>query len=93
MYRALIAMHWVGIILLASAGCKTQPDLKPPPQPEVLASPGPNDNRYVQPASYPPDTLANDPFKAGLNGITPANAKRGGAGGSMGPANMGGPGG
>jgi len=84
-------MHWIGIILLAAAGCKPLPDLKPPPQPEVLASPGTNDNRYAQPASYPADTLANDPFKAGLkDGITPAGAKRGG---NMGPANMGGPGG
>jgi hypothetical protein len=92
MYRARMLMHWVGFILLGVAGCRHPPELKPQPQPEVLASPGTADQRYTLPCSYPAETLANDPFKAGLNkdGVVPAGAKRGG---NMGPANMGGPGG
>jgi hypothetical protein len=69
-----------GIALLASVGCiHTQPNLKPPPEPEVLASPGENDKRYCQPCVYPPETLANDPYKAQLRSdgsLPPQNQKK-----------------
>jgi len=69
-------LHWAGIVFVALLGCKHQPELKPPEQPEVLATPGDNDKRYEQPCCYPPEVLASDPTKKG-DGITPPGSKRG----------------
>jgi hypothetical protein len=74
----------LGTILVALAGCRTQPDLKPPPEPEVLATPGPNDKRYQEPFNYPPEQLASDPVKRSMQGVNQATSGTRPPGGSMG---------
>ena len=75
------------------AGCfpGRQMNLKPPEEPQVLASPGENDKRYAQPCSYPSYSFDNDPLKqkAKQDAVIPA---RGGPrppamGGMSGPGN------
>jgi hypothetical protein len=62
----------LGAIALGVLGCRSQqPNLKPPEEPEVLATPGPDDKRYSEPSQYPPDVLANDPIKKSLNQQNP----------------------
>jgi hypothetical protein len=71
-------LRWLAIALVGFLGCKTQPELKPEPKPEVLASPGLNDKRYDKPCCYPPDVLANDPIKRSMKdeGLLPAAGTR-----------------
>jgi hypothetical protein len=73
-------------MLLCSCGCRHQPELKPPEQPEVLAMPSDRDKRYEQPCSYPSEVLASDPSKR--DGLIPASAKNG-PGAGMSPGAMG----
>jgi hypothetical protein len=84
-------LYLAGMALVVVLGCKHQPELKPPDQPEVLASPGDKDKRYDMPTSYPPDVLASDPNKK-QDGIMPAGGKRNsnGASSSMGMSGTGG---
>ena len=85
--RMAMLLCGAGIMMLGVLGCKHPPELKPPPTPEVLASPGDNDKRYTLPCSYPGDVM--DP-KGMNNGITPVGGKRGGAGaGGMSGSSMG----
>jgi hypothetical protein len=86
-------LYLAGLILAVVLGCKHQPELKPPEQPEVLASPGDKDKRYELPCSYPPDVLASDPNKK-QDGIMPVGGKRNSSGNSssMGMSGAGGPG-
>jgi hypothetical protein len=76
---------------LTITGCwHTEPSLKPPPRPEVLALPPSDDSRFSSPIEYPKgtlnqDILPKDPTKK------EANDARFGAG--MGPGGMGSPGG
>jgi hypothetical protein len=68
-----------GLALLGAAGCvHTPPNLKPPPEPEVLASPDDKDKRYCLPCTYPAEVLANDPYKAALrsDGSIPQQQKK-----------------
>jgi hypothetical protein len=74
--RKMRVLYVVATVLLAALGCKHPPELKPPPQPEVLASPGVNDKRYAQPCSYPGDVLT-DPTKGAMkDSVVPAAGKR-----------------
>jgi len=80
-------------LLLVLLGCRsTTPELKPPPQPEVLNKP-PDETRYNSPA-YPKQALIkdDDPTKKfGMSGSPPPmNMPRGGMGGPGGAG--GGPG-
>jgi hypothetical protein len=79
MHGKRTALYLAGMVLGAVFGCKHPPDLKPPEQPEVLASPGDKDKRYELPCNYPADVLASDPNKK-QDGILPASGKRGGGG-------------
>jgi hypothetical protein len=81
-------------LLLVVIGCKsTQPDLRPPKQPDVLYKP-PDEARYNSPA-YPKQALAqsDDPTKkwnpSGAGGGS-AMPSRGMGGGGMGGGGMGG---
>ncbi len=87
--RMAMLLCGAGIVMLGVLGCKHPPELKPPPSPEILASPGDDDKRYTLPCSYPSDVMG-DP--KGLNsGITPAGKRGGGTGGgAMGGTGMGG---
>jgi hypothetical protein len=102
-------MHWTRLpslallLVLLVIGCKTQPDLKPPKQPEVFNPPPASANL----ASYPKQAFANpndpakrmglDPGRATMPSSTmPANfggSGMGGMGGMGGPGGMGGMGG
>jgi hypothetical protein len=68
-------------VLLLFVGCKTsQPDLKPPPEPEVLNRP-PDEARFNSPA-YPKQALVNN--------NDPTKKWNSGAAGTMNPRGMGG---
>jgi hypothetical protein len=69
-------LHGTILLFLGLAGCRHQPELKPPEQPEVLAMPSDKDKRYAQPCSYPSEVLASDPSKK-ADGLMPAAAKNG----------------
>lgn len=54
-------MRGLAAIVLGVAGCTAaQPNLKPPPQKEVLNVPPADDNRFSKPTPYPKDTLNTD---------------------------------
>ncbi len=55
--------------LLALAGCKTQPFIRPPKPPEQLIAPPIEEARFSQPPEYPKYTLNEDKIKkpAGVN--------------------------
>lgn len=77
---------------LAVTGCwHTEPSLKPPPRPEVLALPPSEDSRFSSPIEYPKGTLNQDILpKAPSNSQKGPNDTRFGAGMGSG---AGGPGG
>ena len=70
--RMAMLLYGVGFFMLGVLGCKHPPELKPPPTPEVLASPGDADKRYTLPCSYPSDVMG-DP-KGLNNGVVPLAA-------------------
>jgi hypothetical protein len=74
-----VKTRWLGAMVLALAGCtSTQPDLKPPKQPEQLAVP-PDDPRYNNYTQYPKDTLNTDLNKKPDAGpLSPSGGKMGG---------------
>ncbi len=81
----------VGLALAILSGCKSsEPKLKPPPHPEVLAVPPQDDSRFSKPPAYPEETLNGDPKKNKRpNSLAPEGPPtRFGGGGSPG---MGGP--
>jgi hypothetical protein len=82
MRQPRMVLHCAGLVLWGVLGCKHQPELKPPEQPEILASPSDKDKRFEMPCSYPADTLASDPNKKQDTGLMPASSK--GKGGGMG---------
>jgi hypothetical protein len=56
-----VTVRWLAAFLLGLAGCTTpQPNLKPPPQKEVLNVPPADDSRFSNPTPYPKDTLNTD---------------------------------
>jgi hypothetical protein len=74
-----LLLRGLGLVLLGTVGCiHAQPDLKPPPQPDVLACPAAGDKRYCEPCNYPPDQLASDPIKKALqnDGTIPLQAPK-----------------
>jgi hypothetical protein len=90
--------NWVAplalVFVLSLFGCRTtQPDLKPPPQPEVFNSP----STTASLSGYPTQAFKfDDPAtRTDLDGnkVQQARAMGGGGGGAMpGPASLGGPG-
>jgi hypothetical protein len=99
MARAGSRFVWGALLVVLLAGCRTpQPDLKPPPQAEVLTKP-PTEARFQ--ASQMPDIAFRDmnsqyrkPLDAGGSGILPARGSLASPGmmpgGGMGPTGMGG---
>jgi hypothetical protein len=57
-----VRLRWLAALLMGLAGCTTpQPNLKPPPQKEVLNVPPAGDDRFNQPGTpYPKETLNTD---------------------------------
>jgi hypothetical protein len=79
MRRKRMLLSIAGLVAGFIPGCvHHQPDLKPPAQPEVLASPGVNDKRYIQPCTYPAYAMDNDPLKlkTKADGVVPARGPR-----------------
>jgi hypothetical protein len=77
---------------LTITGCwHTEPSLKPPPRPEVLAVPPSEDSRFSSPIEYPKGTLNQDILPKNPNAQKTPNDARFGAG--MGPGGTGSPGG
>ena len=75
----------LGGLLLSVLGCQTQPDLKPPTQPDQFAVPSENDKRYSEPFKYPSEVLADNPVKASMPQQGPQPLRSGGKmGGGMG---------
>jgi hypothetical protein len=88
-----IALRIMSFVLptLITTGCwHTEPSLKPPPRPEVLAVPPSEDSRFSSPVEYPKGTLNQDILPKDPNAKKEPNDARFGTG--MGPG-MGGPGG
>lgn len=77
-----------GVVALSAGllGCvNSQPNLKPPTQPEVLATPGARDKRYGEPGgSYPSYVLSNDEMKQQLTTGSPQPVRTMGKGAAMG---------
>ncbi len=71
MRHAGVLLCWVGAAVLGMLGCHSQPNLKPPEKPEVLAMPDPDDKRYSLPSRYPDSELAGDASKKNNNPTTP----------------------
>jgi hypothetical protein len=61
---------------------KTEPNLKPPPQPEEFAVPPEDDRRFSDYQSYPPETLKEDLMKK--NHKDPQDGSPGGSGSHFG---------
>jgi len=79
-----VTISWLGaILLLGQVGCTaTQPDLKPPPQKEILNVPPADETRYSDNTTtpYPKDTLNTDLLrKPGGNGgpVDPTGGRMG----------------
>ena len=67
-------MRWLGVLVLAISGCwTTQPELKPPKQPETIAVPPQDDPRFSQPIQYPKGTLNQEPAKKSIKTNDPNN--------------------
>jgi hypothetical protein len=51
-------LRWLAGVGLGALGCwTTEPSLKPPPRPEVYATPPQDDGRFSEPIAYPKGTL------------------------------------
>jgi hypothetical protein len=62
--RKFKKMRWLGVALLALAGCQTpDAELKPKHQPEEFMAPPAGDTRYSSNIAYPKETLFNDVIK------------------------------
>jgi hypothetical protein len=83
--------RWLGVILASLVGCTTptQPDLKPPPQKEVLNVPPADDTRFSSATPYPKDTLNTDLNRKPGGNIGPVDPTGGRMGGSMNSGGMG----
>jgi len=82
-----VKTRWLGAILLGLVGCTaTQPDLKPPPQKEVMNVPPTDDSRFSDPTPYPKDTLNTDLLRkpGGGGPVDPTGGRMGGGGMSPG---------
>src|SRR5947209_9667314 len=54
----------IGSSMLTLVGWKkSEPNLRPPPQPEEFAVPPEDDRRFSEPINYPPETLKEDLMK------------------------------
>ena len=79
-------LRWLGVLVLGLGGCwTTQPELKPPKQPERYAVPPQDDARFSQPIQYPKGTLNQEPAKKTIK--NDPNNPAGGMG-RMGPGMM-----
>ena len=78
------------VLLLAVSGCKTTPDLKPPPRDEVLEVPPISDKRYSEAPCYPSDTLTQNALNKGHSASAP-DLKPRPTGAMPGSFSMGGP--
>ena len=73
-------VRWLGVLLFGVSGCwTTQPELKPPKQPEVIAVPPQEDARFSQPIQYPKGTLNQEPTKKSIKTNDPNNPAGAGA--------------
>jgi hypothetical protein len=82
--RKFRKMRWLGIALLALAGCQTpDAELKPKYQPEEYTVPPDGETRFSSHINYPKETLFNDVIKK--DAVTPKDpfqhSPRFGAGG------------
>lgn len=76
---------WLGILAVTMTGCaRNELNLKPPPRPEVFATPPVEDARFSKPIQYPQDTLNLPPLKK--------SSPQGGPGGAGGGPRFGGQG-
>jgi hypothetical protein len=82
--------RWLAGVLAGLVGCTTpqQPDLKPPPQKEVLNVPPAEDTRFSSATPYPKDTLNTDLNRKPGGNIGPVDP----TGGRMPGMSPGGPG-
>jgi hypothetical protein len=91
MRRRRMGIGLLTAVLVAFAGCKKEPYLRPPKPPEQLIAPPVEDARFSQPPDFPKNVMNEDKLKK------PAGAdKDAGAPGSMphgGMSRPGGPGG
>jgi hypothetical protein len=71
------------VLSVFSVGCSTSVPQLRNPQPEVLAVPPPEDDRYSRPVEYPKELLNRPPVKPTTPGGKPG--VRTGGGPSMGP--------
>jgi hypothetical protein len=74
-------------LVLAFAGCRTEPYLRPPKPPETLVAPPVEEARFSQPPEYPKSVLNEDRIKK------PNSDKDQGAPGTMPRGGMSRPGG
>lgn len=73
--------RWLGITLLAVAGCRAgPPNLEPPPQPDCFDTPPANDSRYNKPYTPPRDPTSSVPVPRMSNPIVPTRSPRAGMG-------------
>jgi hypothetical protein len=67
-------LHGLGLLLFIVVGCKSQPNLKPPEEPQVLCTLPPDDKRNSEAFNYPQYTLTeNETNKLALQGLTPTS--------------------
>jgi hypothetical protein len=72
-------LGWIGAGVLGTLGvigCQHRPELKPPEEPDVLATPDVRDRRYSEPSQYPESVLASDPAKKALGPVSPITPVR-----------------
>jgi hypothetical protein len=86
-------LRGLGLLLFIVVGCKTQPNLKPAEEPQVLCTLPPDDKRNSEPFNYPQYTLTeNETNKLALQGFTPTSGSLRPPGTVPSRVGMGGPG-
>jgi hypothetical protein len=61
------SLHWLCGLLLLLAGCRSEPQLRPNPEPEAFNVPPPTDRRYSDPITYPRDVMEGGKPKRSLD--------------------------
>jgi len=90
MQKTWNGLCWLSLLMLGLAGCwTTEPNLRPPKQPEELRKPPEDDLRFSAPQTYPKNTLNQDTIKR-YDDLSNQPGPMRGPGGS---SRMGGPGG
>jgi hypothetical protein len=79
-----------GVIVLAALGCHSQPNLKPPDEPEVLCTLKPDDKRNSEAFCLPSYVLSDGDAGKLAGGISQASAKSRPTGAVPGGMGMGG---